>query len=245
MKRHLVVAFAALAVFPHLAAAQQGDVGWGPRLRVTPFVGISPNFKQTGEAIVATDNSVSVHDYEARFSSGFGMGVAAEFNVWDRFSVIGSGLWSSRGDGELLDFEDEVRYEVDGTNLWLIKAGVAVRLREIEPDLQLRRLNATIFIAPAIVMDRPKVEVFTPQSAGRPYTHTALNIGAEAELPISNNKMGFVLGLEDYMVFWDDNKAVGRTGGYIQQRSPDAIVAVETRRSHIWMLRFGLNWRFF
>ena len=245
MKRHLVVALAALVVLPHLAAAQQGDVGWGPRLRVTPFVGISPNFKQTGEAIVGTDQSITVHDYEARFASGFGMGVGAEFNVWNRFSIIGSGMWSSRGDGELLDFEDEVRYETDGTNLWLLKAGLAMRLREIEPDLQLRRLNATIYVAPAVVMDRPKVEVFTPTSARRNYTHTALNIGAEAEMPISNNKMGFVLGLEDYMIFWDDNKASGRVGGYIQQRSPDAIVQVETRRSQVWVLRAGLTWRFF
>ena len=245
MKRHLVVALAALVFIPHLAAAQQGDVGWGPMLRITPFVGISPNFKQTGEAVVLTDQSISVHDYEVRFASGFGLGLGAEFNFWNRFSIIGSGMWSSRGDGELIDFEDELIYEVDGTNLWLAKAGLAVRLREIEPDLQLRRLNATIYVAPAIVHDRPKKETFTPPSAARVYTHAALNIGAEAEMPVSNNKMGFVLGLEDYMVFWEDSKAVGRVGGTLRQRTPDASVLLETRRSHIWVLRAGLNWRFF
>lgn len=243
MKRHLVVALAALLVIPRLAFAQ--DIGWGPALKVTPFIGISPNFKQTGEAIVATDNSISVHDYELRFASGFGMGLAAEYRLWNRFSVLASGMWSSRGDGELIDFEDELVYEMDGSNFWLAKAGFAMRLREVEPDLQLRRLNATVFVAPAIVHDRPKVEVFTPAAASRNYTHTALNIGAEAEMPMANNKMAFVVGLEDYMTFWDDSKARGRIEGTLQQRLPDATVAVETRRSQIWIFRMGLTWRFF
>jgi hypothetical protein len=245
MKRHLVGALAALVILPQLAAAQSGEGFWGPLIRITPFVGISPNFKQTGEAVVATSTDISVHDYEVRFASGFGMGVAGEFRFWNRFSVIGSAMWSSRGDGELLDFEDEVRYEIDGTNFWMAKAGVSMKLREVVPDMQLRRLNASLYIAPAIIHDRPKVEIFTPAAASVAYTHPAINIGAEAEMPISNNKMAFVLGLEDYMVFWDDAKARGRVEGTIQQRSPDATVAVETRRSQLWVLRAGLTWRFF
>jgi hypothetical protein len=244
MKRHLVVAFAALLILPRLAAAQASDVGWGPALRITPFVAVSPNFKQTGEAVVFTDNGISSHEYEMRFASGFGLGVAAEYRFWNRFTVLASGMWSSRGDGELVDFEDELIYEVDGTNLFLAKGAVSMRLREIDPDLQLRRLNASLYAGPAIVHDRPKKELFTPAAAAVAKTHMALNMGAEAEMPISNNKMAFVLGLEDYMIFWDNDDARGRVEGTLQRQIPDATVAVEAKRSHLWALRFGLTWRF-
>lgn len=243
MKRHLVVALAALLVVPRFADAQANEAGWGPKLRITPFVGVSPSFDQAGEAVVLTTGGAAVHDYELRFASGFGMGLAAEVRLWNRFGIMASGMWSSRGDGELVDFEDEILYEVDGTNLWVAKAALSMRLREIDPELQLRRLNASIYAGPAIVHDRPKREVFTAPAAGVAKTHLALNLGAEAEMPFSNNKMAFVLGLEDYMIFWDDDDARGRVEGTIQQRTPDVAVLVEPKRSHLWMLRFGLTWR--
>jgi hypothetical protein len=244
MKRHLVVAFAALLVVPRLAAAQASDAGWGPKLRITPFVGVSPSFVQTGEAVVLTNNGIGVHDYDLDFASGFGMGVNVEYLVWNRFAVVAGGMWSSRSDGDLVDFEDERIYEIDGTNFWMVKGAVAVRLREIDPDLQLRRLNASIFLGPALIHDRPKTELFTPAAAGAVQNHLAINMGAEAEMPFSNNKMAWVLGLEDYMVFWDADDARGRVEGTLQSVTPDATVAVEPRRSHLWILRFGLTWRF-
>jgi hypothetical protein len=244
MKRHLVVAFAALLVVPRLAAAQASDPGWGPKLRITPFVGISPSFTQAGEAIVLTDAGFRTHDYDLDFASGFGLGIAAEYRLWNRFAVIASGMWSSRGDSELFDFEDELIYEVDGTNLWMAKAALAVRLREVDPDLQLRRLNASVFAGPAIIYDSPKEEAFTPPEAAESNIHFALNMGAEAEMPFSNNKMAFVLGLEDNMIFWDNDNTVGRVASAIRLQHPGAAIAVETNRSHLWVFRMGLAWRF-
>ena len=243
MKRHLVVAFAALLVVPRLAAAQASDVGWGPKLRITPFVGVSPSFVQTGEAVVLTNSGIATHDYDLDFASGFGMGLNVEYNFWNRFAVVGGGMWSSRSDGELVDFEDERIYEIDGANFWIAKAALAVRLREIDPDLQLRRLNASLYAGPAIIHDRPKKELFTPPAAGVTQNHIALNMGAEAEMPFSNNKMAWVLALEDYMIFWDNDDARGRVEGTLQAVTPDAAVAVEPRKSHLWILRFGLTWR--
>jgi hypothetical protein len=245
MKRHFVVALAALVILPQLAAAQSGDGLWGPRLRITPFVGISPSFKQFGEAVVATDTDISVREYEVRFASGFGMGVSGSLRLWDRFAIIGSGMWSTRDEGELIDFADEILYEIDGTNFFMAKAGVSMSLREIEPDLQLRRLNATLYVAPALVHDRPKTEVFTPVAAAQAQTYTALNFGAEAEMPLANNKLAFVIGMEDYMIFWDETKANGRVQGYFQAREPSAVTAVDPERSQLWVLRLGMTWRFF
>lgn len=244
MKRHLVVALAALVVIPCSAAAQASDSGWGPTLRITPFIALSPSFTQEGEAVVLTSTSFSQHDYELNFASGLGLGLGAEYRFWNRFSLLGSAMWSGRGDGELIDFEDDIVYEVDGTNLFLVKAAVGVRLAEIDPELQLRRLNALIYAGPAIVHDRPKKEAFTPPAAATVQNQFALNMGAEAEMPFSNNKLAFTFGLEDYMVLWNDGNARGRIEGTFQTRTPDATVIVEPKqRSHIWMVRFGLTWR--
>ena len=244
MKRHLVVAFATLLVLPHPAAAQASDAGWGPSLRITPFVGISPNFTQTGDAAVLTTNGISLHEYEYRFASGFGVGLSAEYRLWNRFVVIGSGRWSTRGDAELTDFDDQLIYQTEGTNLFMAKAALGVRLRDSDSDLQLRRLNATVFAGPAIIHDRPKSDAFTSPGAGVAKTHLALNLGAEAELPFSNNKMGFVIGLEDNMIFWDNDDIQARVQGPIQSQNPGSQIAVEANNSHLWVLRLGLAWRF-
>lgn len=111
----------------------------------------------------------------------------------------------------------------------MANAGVSMKMRDIAPDTQLRRLNASIYVAPAVVHDRPKVEIFTPAAAGVAYTHPALNFGAEPESRSRTNKMAFVIGLEDYMIFWDDEKSAGRVEGTIQQRAPDATV--QSRRA--------------
>lgn len=243
MKRHLVVALAALVVIPGSAAAQASDPGWGPTLRITPFVGLSPSFKQKGEAVVLTTTSFSQHDYELNFGSGLGVGVGAEYRFFNRFSVLGSAMWSGRGDSELIDHEDQLIYEVDGTNLWIFKGALGVRLRELDPELQLRRLNAIIYAGPAFVHDRPKRTAFTPSSAGEFQNYFAINMGAEAEMPFSNNKLAFTLGLEDYMLLVGEDDARGRVEGTIQTRTPDATVLVEPDRSHLWVLRLGLTWR--
>lgn len=245
MKRHFVAALAALAILPQLAAAQSGEGMWGARIRIAPVVTISPAFKQIGEAFVGTTNGISVHDYEVRFAHGFGVGVTGQLRMWDRFSIMGSGMFTSRGDGELIDFDDEVRYEIDGTNQIMATAGISMSLREFEPDLQLRRLNASVHVAPAIVHDRPSAETFTPAQSAVAFTYAAANIGAQAEMPIANNKLAFVLGIDDYLILWDDSKARHRVEGYMQWTNPGAVVDVESRRSHMWSFHAGLSWRFF
>jgi hypothetical protein len=245
MKRHLVVALAALVILPQLAAAQSGDGLWGPRIRITPFVGISPSFKQIGEVFVATDTDNTIRDYEVRFASGIGMGVAGSFRLWNRFAIIGSGMWQMRDEGEMIDFGDQIVYEIDGSNLWMVKAGMSMSMREIEPDLQLRRLNATVYVAPALVHDAPRAQVWTPASAAQAHTYSAVNFGAEAEMPMANNKIAFVVGLDDYLIFWDETKANTRVQGYFQSREPSAVTAVDLSRSQMVVLRAGLTFRFF
>jgi hypothetical protein len=242
MKRHLIVALLVLAATPRLAAAQ--DAGWGPALRITPFVGVSPNFTQSGEAVFVEDGALTSHEYELDFAHGIGLGIAAEKRVWKQVTIVGSGAWLSRGDAELHDLTDNLVFEVDGVTQWIAKAALALRLREPTPELQLHNLNASIFAGPAFIRDVPKREITTPPAAASSHNYLALNLGADAELPFANRKLAFVLGVEDYLVFWDNNRAEGRIAGTLGPSAPAAEISVETRKSNIFLLRFGLSWRF-
>lgn len=242
MKRHWVYALAALLALPCTARAQ-GDPGWGPILRITPVIGVSPGFSQEGVATVF-DNNLSAHEYRLEHGSSVLLGLNAEYRAWNRFAVLVGGMWSSRGDGRLIDFEDEIVYDYEGSTLWLMKAGFALRLREVRPDLQLRRLNASVFVAPAMIIDNPKTSVFTPATSRANVTHYAVNMGAEAELPLTNDRLAFQLGFEDWLILWNEDDFGRRFAGYLQQRSPNAAVAIDPDNSHLVVFRAGMSWRF-
>lgn len=247
MKRHWVLALLALVALPCVARAQ-GDPGWGPVFRVTPFVGLSPGFSQEGSATVLTAEGISSHPYRLEHGSSVLFGINGEYRVWNRFAIIAGGAWSSRGQGRLIDFQDELVYNeqngLEGSNLWMAKAGLGMRLREVRPDVQLRRLNASLFVAPAIIHDRAKTSVFTPTEADNSVNHWALNLGADAELPLANDRLAFQLAFEDWIVLWDEDTYASRVGSYIQQTNPDAAIAIDPDNSHIVVFRAGLSWRF-
>jgi hypothetical protein len=247
MKRHWVFALAALVALP-CAARAQSDQGWGPVFRITPFIGVSPDFSQEGFAAVLTAGGISSHRYRLEHGSSVLFGVNGEYRVWNRFAIVAGGAWSSRGQGRLLDFEDELLYDnrngLEGSSLWMAKAGLAVRLREVRPDMQLRRLNASIFAAPAFIHDVAKTSAFTPPNGDDTVNHWGLNLGAEAELPLANERMAFQLGFEDWITLWNEDDYSPRIGSYIQLPNPGAAVAIDADNSHIVVFRAGLSWRF-
>lgn len=247
MKRHWVLALAALVALPCVVQAQ-GDPGWGPVVRVTPFVGLSPGFSQEGHATVLVPEGLSSHAYRLEHGSSLLFGVNGEFRAWNRFSIIAGGAWSSRGQGRLIDFQDELIYDeqngLEGSTLWMAKAGLGMRLREVRPDVQLRKLNASLFIAPALIHDRAKTSAFTPAAATNNVNHWALNLGADAEMPLANDRLAFQLAFEDWIVLWDEDNYGTRIAPYIQQAQPGAAVAIDADNSHIVIFRAGLSWRF-
>jgi hypothetical protein len=243
MKRHWVVALIALAALPCVGHAQSTSV-WGPAIRLTPYIGISPGITQEGVAFVFVNGSTDAREYELEFGAGLQGGVNAEYRFWNRFSGIAGLAYARRGGERLIDFGDELVYETDATNLWMAKAGLAMRLAEPNAELQLRRLNASIFIAPALIHDVPSTTVFSPPAAGQSVNHWGLNLGADAELPLGNDRMAFNAGVEDWIVFWNDDGYRNRIEPYIQSQNPGAVVAVEPENTHMVVLRFGLTWRF-
>lgn len=243
MKRHWVYALAPLFALP-CAAQAQGDPGWGPTWRISPFVAASPGFSQEGFATIGTASSVSDHAYQLEHGSSVAFGVNAEYRAWNRFAVVVGGLWTSRGQGRLIDFDEEAYADFEGTTMWMAKAGLAMRLREVRPDLQMYKMNASIYIAPALIHDAPKSTVFTPQVSTAAINHWGLNLGAEAEMPLANQRLAFTAALEDWIILWNEGNYSERIGGYYQQSDPDVAVAVDPDNSHLVIFRLGLTYRF-
>ena len=242
MKIHTIIVAAGLFILPSSAGAQI-DIGWGPTVRFTPFLAISPGFTQVNEAtIVNNDVAIDVRDIETRFNSGFGMGLNAEFRFWDALTIVGTGMWSSRADAILLDVNNSATYEIDGTNFWLIKAALALQLRESD-DLKLSNGYGSVFVGPAILFDDPKSEPTTPVAARKSTRQTALNIGAEGEIPFWNDRVAFMGAVEDYIIFWGDD-ASGRVSGALERVYPGSRVLVASKYSHMWNFRFGVALRF-
>jgi hypothetical protein len=244
MRIRSLVALTFLLAAPRLAPAQATD--WGAAFRITPFIAFSPSFRQLGEATVITNTgAVVVHDVDTEFNSGFGMGVTAEVQIRDAFTIMASGMWSSRSDGFITDRQDEAVYEMDGTNFWIVKAGFGLRLRDFERnDMKLWHVNATIFAGPAIIKDDPKSESTTSLAARTSGTHTALNFGAEGELPIWDDRLALMAAAEDYMIFWNGDSVQGRVANALQSTYPAADVTVNGGHSHMWQFRFGVNFHF-
>ena len=245
MKRHWLLAVLICTVLPNGAQAQ-AEPTWGPVLRITPTLGISPTFKQSGDATIVSPTDVTVHRFQFDYPSGLPVGVNVELRFWNRFSLIAGGVWSARGDGEVTDFEEEVTYQTAGTNFWLAKAGLAVRLNEVRPAMQRRQLNASIFVAPALIRDVAKSELFAPVSAANTIEHFGVNLGAEGELPLGSEHLAFTVGVEDWLIYWNDTdeEYLTRVGAYLEQGFPRDVVSVEADRSHLWVLRVGLSFRF-
>lgn len=242
MKRHWVYALAILVAVPRLALAQDSD--YGPKLRVTPYVGVSPSIQQSGSvAIFTPSNGVDVHAYTLDYASSIPLGVNVEYRFWQRFSIVGGGAWSRRGNGTLIDLNGDA-FDLDGNNLWMAKLGAGLRLMETS-DLQLKHLGALIFLAPALIHDSPIVKVTTPTESSNGITQWGLNMGAEGELPLANSRFAFNLGLENWRMFWKKDDYAARVAGYLLLTNPSIdAVALSPKNTNLWILHTGLSFRF-
>ena len=245
MKRHWVFAFAALAVLPRLGHAQM-DTGWGPRLRITPFVGISPSINQKGFAAVFVGANTTEHQYTLNIGSGMPAGLDVEYRFYKRFGVLAGGMWTSRGASYLDDFTEEERYPTTGNTLFIGKFGPTLHLQEGDPDMQLKRLNATIYAAGAFIHDSPKSNIAITSLSTTGLNQWGLNLGANGELPLADTRFAFQAGLEDFIIFWDKANYSRRIQAYLEayQNSKIVAVAADPEKTHLFVGRIGLTFRF-
>jgi hypothetical protein len=240
----------ALAALPAAASAQlprPSEEGWGPKFRITPFVGVSPGFTSSGVLTVLTgDGDLVPDDFTYTFAGGPVMGLNAEVRAHGRFSGVGSVLWTSRDNTQGTFISDDVVELLDaGSDFLIAKLGGSMRFVETDFDLQMRRLSASLFAGGAFIREMPDVPLFSPSEFTGSRNQFGINIGAEAELPLSDRRFAFHAGVEDF-VMWLDNAGIEeRLRNDVRGKwGDDAIAEVDSDRAHLWLVRIGLSYRF-
>jgi hypothetical protein len=245
MRLAYCAAIAAAFIFPVTTSAQQfdydGPTSWGPRLRVTPFVGFAPKLTRTEHWLFVGPNFSVEEIYHVDLASGMAAGASVEMQVWDRFAIVGGATMISRGRTIESSEASSDRFQHAGSNFLLVKAAAAVRLREQASDLQVHSLSGTLFAGPALIREMPKSDANVPAPVLLdPLSYIGLNVGLDVQLPVVTDKLTFQAGVEDYWFHWNDAEMARRNdiaaGGSVQSY-------VESDPSHTFLMRAGFSLR--
>jgi len=245
MKQTLFVAL--LLALPAGTAGQIGAMpeqqGWGPRMRVTPFVGFGPAFHSKGDLNIASGAELLTDTYDFEYASGPVAGLNLELRLHSRYSLIASGAWSRR-DETIFATVDSLAADI-GSDFWMGRAALAVRLQDRETDLQFRELSALLYAGAAFVQERPEKHPAAPVEWRENATHWGVHVGAEAEVPLTDRHLSLTAGFEDTMMFWNATALEHHVRRYYQdEHGAGAIAEADPDLSHMFTLRLGLAFRF-
>lgn len=247
MKRATLSVLALLAALPAAAAAQgtmnAREPDWGARVRFTPFVGQVPSVSRSERWVVTSGSNVSFANLDVDLGSGQALGGALEFQLVDRFALIGSGIFVSRGQTREFSYDEGEFYVSEGSNFLLGKLALALRLREAMSEMQLRRLTATVFAGPAIVREMPKDDPSAPAALRGSLTHFGANFGVDAEVPLGQGPMSLQLGIEDYYTIWNTGELEDRNDRAFSSIGLTTQSTLDTDNSHMLVIRAGLSFR--
>jgi len=243
MKRAIFAALAAIAVAVPAAQGQSLDLdapNWGPRLKLTPFVGYAPIVTRT-ENWLFISNSASGRDiYHITLGDGLAFGGTAEVQLFERFALTGSATWISRGQTVERSEATDQQFPHQGSNFLMARAGIALRLREQVSDLQVHTMTGTIWGGPAYIRETPKPDPNVPDPVFLdPFAYMGLNAGVELVLPVMS-AITFSAAVEDFYFHWDDAELSRRNdiaaGGSVRSQ-------VQSSASHNLLLRVGFSLR--
>jgi hypothetical protein len=244
MKRIIVAALAAMIILPTYSSAQMYQLDrpqWGPRIRVTPFIGFAPAVSRT-EQWTFLANGFAVDDrYDVQLATGPAAGVSVETQLVERLALMVSAAWVTRGETIEESRGTSTRFVHNGSNFLFGKAALALRLREQVSELQVHTLTGTLFVGPAVVREMPKADPSAPNPVLLdPSMYYGVNFGLDALIPVVSDKVTFQAGVEDYYIWWNDTEMARRNdiaaGGTVQS-------AVTTDPSHNWLIRAGVSLR--
>jgi hypothetical protein len=241
MHRVVIAGLAILLLQPAAASAQiaplPGEAWVSPRLRVTPFFGYAPPSSRTETRTLQTvTGEVSFAEFEVDLGAGFGGGANVEYRVASMFSVYGGGAFVRRGNTSEYSDLTALRRGEQGSSFIMTRAGVGFRLPESESQLQLRRLEASVFAGPTLVLELPRQDLVRTHADGMALF--GAHLGLDAELPLGDGRLSLHGALEDNIVWWDDAELSTRAASVY-----GGTAAVTSGISHLFLLRVGLTLR--
>jgi hypothetical protein len=242
MIRHLLPLALVLLVLPRPADAQIHEPLPQSRFAISPFVGYRVSFRVTGNRVWEGENGPVGGRFEETRNGGAAVGAEAEMRLTGPFHLIGA-LAYSRPDsitGTIRLAQGEASYETDGARVWFARAGLAYRLPDPDPDRRRFRPAGFIFAAPALVRESSAgADLFSPDADGRSIDHWAINLGANVVAPLGSPRVAFLLGLEDFITFWNTDELERRF-----ENAYGAPAHFAFDQSHILLLRAGISLRF-
>ena len=245
MKRTVLVLLAA-GLLPAGADAQlmaPDNTPWGPRVRLTPFVGQAPTVSRSERWNVFANGFSQTSAADVDLGAGPALGAVLEVRAVERFSFVASGMYISRGRtrefsslaGQVLDFP--------GSNFLIGRAGVAMRLREPVSELQFRQLSASVFAGPAFIHEMPQSDPLASPIFLESLNHWGANFGLEAEIPTAWPSVALTAGIEDFVVFWNDTESGRRADNFAALDGFVTETVVDSDPSHMLVFRAGLSLR--
>jgi hypothetical protein len=245
MKRAALATLALLAAGPYALQAQMVPSPepsiWGSTVRVTPFVGLAPTVSRTERWTVIAGPTTFSDQYDVDLSAGPAAGAAVEIRIYDRFAVIGSGAFITRGRTQEFSIGESAFFEYNGSNFLIGKAALAMRLRESVSEMQLRRLTATVFAGPAFVREMPKDDVSLHAVRLGAINHWGVAFGFDAELPMSGGRIALQGGVEDVVVWWNADELARRNDVAFAAEGLSTASFLDTDPSHNLLLRLGIS----
>ncbi len=248
-RRVLAAAIAFICVIPAVANAQlmplQDDPSWGPRLRVTPFIGYLPSVTRNDTWIHSSPGSdVAFTEVEYEVASGTALGVNGEVVLRGPWSALGTIMYGSRGESRFDLIDSGQEFEINGSRYIFTRAGISLALREKDSDLMLRRLSASVFAAPFYMREIPRSELgFENLDVFNASNHFGVSLGAAGELPFARDRMSLQIAVEDYATWWNGGALKRLPDSFINDQTPGASTRVETSVSHMWLMRAGVSYR--
>jgi hypothetical protein len=243
----LVAAIALICAVPSATNAQlmplQDDPSWGPRLRITPFVGYLPSVTRH-ERWVHTDGSETTDlrvDYN--LNSATAIGLNGEVVMRGPWSALAGVMYASRGDSDFA-LSSGGEFEINGSRFLFARAGASYALREKETELTMRRLSASVTVAPFYMREMPRSEGVENLEVFDPSNHFGLSVGIAGELPFARDRMSLQLGVEDYATWWSSGALRRLPDSFFSEgASATASTRVDSDVSNVWLIRAGLSYR--
>jgi hypothetical protein len=233
MKKSALLA-ALLLCLPALASAQTEPAAAHPLLTVTAYTGVRAPFG--GGTVSVYVPSGAFLAKQERTGSPL-LGVDARIRLRGPLSLVGGGVYSQEGQVQYFLSDTAFRQQPDWIAestkaMWFAKLGISRRFERARSITDTRRLPATDLVAAAAVVR--EFDDF----------HPALNLGFQGSLPMASG-VELAIGLDDYLVFWNEDRLTPNVAGIVQRFQDEPIdqVVLHYSTSNIFQLRAGVSLR--
>jgi hypothetical protein len=219
------------------AAAQLDPAPRASRVGLTVFSGVRVPYNTGFLTLLDRDGEPIFSATEQRGGNAL-LGADAEIRVAGPLSLLVGGVFTQTGNSDFFvdrspGFGDSIDFRVRFSDETLFaRAGASVRFQAPRLPGQTRPSPATDLFAAAGLVRRLETN------------HPAVNFGFKGAFPLNEAGLEFVVGVEDYFVFWDHDALEPVMADLLRPSEAPVRVDFLYDTSNVLLLRAGLSLRF-